>query len=84
MGQRLHDVESRNITFVGPEWPVFWSQALGANVADADGNIYIDLTSAFGVALLGHANDLVVRHKVGDMDPPLLAEYRETATRHVL
>ena len=79
MGQRLHDVESRNITFVGPEWPVFWSQALGANVADADGNIYIDLTSAFGVALLGHANDAVLSalkegtsliHGMGDIHPP--------------
>ena len=44
-----------------------------------DGNIYIDLTSAFGVALLGHAHESVLSsmneaasfiHGMGDIHPP--------------
>ena len=79
MGARLHNVESRNVTFVGPEWPVFWREAVGSNVLDVDGNIYIDLTSAFGVALLGHAHESVLSsmneaasfiHGMGDIHPP--------------
>jgi glutamate-1-semialdehyde aminotransferase len=40
-------------------WPVFWEEAAGANVRDADGNVYVDLTGGFGVALLGHAHPAV-------------------------
>ena len=41
--------------------PVVWEEAKGANVKDVDGNIYIDLTGAFCVAGVGHANAKVVR-----------------------
>ena len=34
---------------------MFWETARGALVTDVDGNRYLDLTSAFGVALTGHA-----------------------------
>ena len=34
-------------------WPVFWEEARGANVLDADGNVYLDLTGAFGVGAAG-------------------------------
>ncbi len=37
-----------------------WSEALGANVLDAEGNRYLDLTSGFGVALVGHRHPAVV------------------------
>ncbi|MCH1570220.1 MAG: aspartate aminotransferase family protein [Longimicrobiales bacterium] len=79
MGARLHEVESRNVTYVSDSWPVFWTRALGANVVDADGNIFVDLTSAFGVALLGHAGPAVQEalqtgtaliHGMGDIHPP--------------
>ena len=44
MAERLRRVESRNITFVDDAWPVFWEDARGANVRDADGNVgYTDL-----------------------------------------
>lgn len=33
--------------------PIVWARARGANVVDADGNRYVDLTGGFGVALLG-------------------------------
>jgi 4-aminobutyrate aminotransferase/(S)-3-amino-2-methylpropionate transaminase len=40
--------------------PIVWSEALGANVRDVDGNVYVDLTAGFGVAAVGHANPVVV------------------------
>ncbi len=41
--------------------PVFWNKARGANIEDADGNVYIDLTSGFCVALAGHSNPQIVK-----------------------
>jgi 4-aminobutyrate aminotransferase / (S)-3-amino-2-methylpropionate transaminase / 5-aminovalerate transaminase len=77
---RLRATESRNVTHVTDAWPVFWEEARGANVRDADGNVYLDLSGAFGVALLGHAHPAVVEavraqtgrllHGMGDVHPP--------------
>ena len=60
-------------------WPIFWQRASGANVWDVDGNRYIDLTAAFGVASVGHGNPRVVAalkaqagkllHAMGDVHP---------------
>ena len=71
--------ESRNVTYIGDEFPVFWESASGAIVTDVDHNRYIDLTSAFGVANAGHANPYVVSaiadqaarlmHGMGDVHP---------------
>ena len=80
LARRLHAVESRNVTHVSDGWPVFWEEARGANVRDADGNVFLDLTGAFGVALLGHghpgvveavaAQSRVLLHGMGDVHPP--------------
>ena len=43
------------------ESPVVWSRARGAVVEDLDGNRYLDFTSGFGVASLGHAAPEVKR-----------------------
>lgn len=77
LAKRLARVECRNTTFCNSEWPIFWDRADGANVWDADGNRHLDLTSAFGVATLGHgatapaaatqAGRLV--HAMGDVHP---------------
>ncbi|MFW5947849.1 MAG: aminotransferase class III-fold pyridoxal phosphate-dependent enzyme, partial [Gemmatimonadota bacterium] len=56
---RLGKVESPNITAVDAAGPVFWVEAAGANVRDADGNVYVDLTAGFGVAAAGHGNAAV-------------------------
>lgn len=40
--------------------PVFWSEAHGSNVIDVDGNVYVDLTAGFCVAIVGHSNERVV------------------------
>lgn len=78
---RLRAVESPNVTYSDEGWPIFWDEARGSNVRDPDGNVFLDLTSAFGVALLGHAHPAVVRavqqqatrlmHGMGDVHPPV-------------
>lgn len=79
MAERLRRVESRNVTYVSERWPIFWDEASGSNVRDVDDNVYIDLTSAFGVALLGHgsaplldalASQTHLVHGMGDVHPP--------------
>ena len=80
LSERLRKVESRNVTHITDRWPVFWEQAAGSNVRDADGNVFIDLTGAFGVSLLGHTSRVVVDaigrqselliHGMGDIHPP--------------
>ena len=59
--------------------PIVWARARDANVTDADGNVYIDMTAGFGVASLGHANPRVMAavrrqsralvHSLGDVHP---------------
>jgi 4-aminobutyrate aminotransferase-like enzyme len=39
---------------------LLWEEAAGANVRDVDGNLYLDLTSGFGVAVVGHRHPRVV------------------------
>jgi acetylornithine/succinyldiaminopimelate/putrescine aminotransferase len=39
---------------------ILWEEAAGANVRDVDGNVYVDLTSGFGVAAVGHRHPRVV------------------------
>jgi 4-aminobutyrate aminotransferase-like enzyme len=79
LAARLRRFESRNVTFVADDWPVFWERAEGTNVWDADGNRFLDLTSAFGVAGLGHARPeltaalaaqaATLPHAMGDVHP---------------
>ncbi len=76
---QLAEYESQNVTYLSDEFPVFWETASGSSVTDVDGNRYIDLTSAFGVASVGHANRSVtaaiarqaatLMHGMGDVHP---------------
>lgn len=78
--QRLRRVESPNVTAIAHDFPVVWAQAAGGAVRDVDGNTYVDGTSAFGVALIGHGHPDVVAaaqrqagqlvHGMGDVHPP--------------
>jgi 4-aminobutyrate aminotransferase/(S)-3-amino-2-methylpropionate transaminase len=80
--QRLARAESRNVTALEPEAPIFWERASGANVWDADGNRFVDLGAGFGVANAGHAHPRVVAalheqserllHAMGDMHPAIV------------
>lgn len=79
LAARLEQVESRNVTALEPV-PIFWERASGANLWDVDGNRFVDLTAAFGVANVGHAHPEVVLalstqaasllHGMGDVHPP--------------
>ena len=79
LARQLRRYESRNVTYISKTWPVFWQRAAGANVWDVDGNRYLDLTAAFGVASVGHTNSRVVAalkkqagnllHAMGDVHP---------------
>ncbi len=76
---KLHRYESRNVTYIADDFPIFWLRAAGTNVWDADGNRFLDLTSAFGVCGLGHGNEHVTAalvaqsgqllHTMGDVHP---------------
>jgi len=80
LSSRLGRVESRNVTHLGTDFPIFWEAARGANVQDADGNVYLDLTGAFGVAAAGHSHPRITAairngagrlvHGMGDVHPP--------------
>ncbi|MBK5098508.1 MAG: aspartate aminotransferase family protein [Gemmatimonadetes bacterium] len=80
LARRLRAVESRNVTFLSDEFPIFWRKARGSNVWDVDGNRFVDLTAGFAVAGAGHRNPRVVTalrqqiaqllHGMGDVHPP--------------
>ena len=75
--ERMKKVEAPNITYTDQEFPVFLKSAYMNNVWDVDGNRYVDLTSFFGVALLGHRhpaiqeviNNATIFHGMGDVHP---------------
>ncbi|MDX1384663.1 MAG: aspartate aminotransferase family protein, partial [Thermoanaerobaculia bacterium] len=58
-------------TLAGGGTTILWQEALGANVLDVDGNIYVDLTAGFGAAAVGHR------------DPAVLEAVRRQAARLV-
>jgi 4-aminobutyrate aminotransferase-like enzyme len=60
-------VEGQGVTALSPP-PIFWARAQGANVWDADGNQYLDLSAAFGVANVGHSHPEIVEalHRQAD------------------
>ncbi|HEX5275872.1 MAG TPA: aspartate aminotransferase family protein [Candidatus Rubrimentiphilum sp.] len=79
LAQLLRKYESRNVTYADGDSLVFWESANDTTVIDADGNEYLDLTAAFGVANCGHSNPKVtaalgqqaarLAHAMGDVYP---------------
>lgn len=59
--------------------PIVWDEAVGANVRDVDGNVFVDFTSGFGVCSVGHRHPAVIAagqaqlgrlpHAMGDAFP---------------
>jgi 4-aminobutyrate aminotransferase / (S)-3-amino-2-methylpropionate transaminase / 5-aminovalerate transaminase len=82
LAKRLQEVESPGITYLSDEFPIFWESSSGSNIWDVDGNCYLDLNSAFGVAGIGHSHPEVAKaiseqtlkliHGMGDVHPPRL------------
>lgn len=82
---QLDRFEAPGINTLGFGTPVVWQEAAGSTVTDIEGRDYIDLTSGFGVAAVGHRHPRVVEairrqstkliHGLGDVHPhPLRAE----------
>lgn len=79
LADKLRRYESQNVTYLAEDFPVFWQRAEGTNVWDADGNRFLDFTSAFGVSGLGHTNPQLrsalvaqsaeLMHAMGDVHP---------------
>jgi 4-aminobutyrate aminotransferase-like enzyme len=80
------------LTSVPGATSLFWEEAEGAQVRDVDGTSYIDLTSGFGVAAVGHRHPRVVAavreqagrllHGLGDVHGhPLRVELAERLVR---
>ena len=81
LAENLRQYESRNITYVSNDFPIFWDRAKDTNVWDVDNNRFLDLTSAFAVSSLGHSCPELVSafaeqsehlmHGMGDVHPTL-------------
>ncbi|MBI4027343.1 MAG: aspartate aminotransferase family protein [Verrucomicrobia bacterium] len=79
LARRLRRHEAPTVTCLTGKGPIFWKRAEGVHVWDVDGNRFLDLTSAFGVASLGHSHPEVVAaihkqsallcHGMGDVHP---------------
>ena len=75
----LSKYENRNVTYVTPDFPVFWDRASGTNVWDVDGNRFLDLTAGFAVVAHGHTHPSIraavaeqskkLIHAMGDVHP---------------
>lgn len=82
LAAELRRWESPNVTYVSPEFPVFWESASDCLVTDVDGNVFLDLSAGFGAAAVGHGNPRVVAaireqagrlvHGMGDVHPPAI------------
>ena len=78
LASRLARTETSDVTCLDP-LPIFWERAAGANVWDVDGNRFVDLSAAFGVANTGHGHPRVIAavseqagallHGMGDVYP---------------
>ncbi|MEC9327596.1 MAG: aspartate aminotransferase family protein [Verrucomicrobiota bacterium] len=79
LAENLRQYESRNITYISNDFPIFWDRAKDTNVWDVDENRFLDLTSAFAVSSLGHSCPELITafneqskhlmHGMGDVHP---------------
>jgi 4-aminobutyrate aminotransferase-like enzyme len=60
LGAALARSEAPGVNTVSGGPSVVWAEAVGVNVVDVDGNRYVDLTSGFGVAAIGHRHPRVL------------------------
>lgn len=80
--EKLRKFESRGVTWMADDFPVFWERSAGTNVWDVDGNRFLDFTAAFAVSGLGHGAAVLrgalkseadkLLHAMGDVHPSAL------------
>ena len=69
LAERITGAEAPVVnTLYGGEPSIVWREAVGSNVLDVDGNLYLDLASGFGVAAVGHRHPRVVAAVAGQAD----------------
>lgn len=73
---KLKRYEERDFTFIEGDFPPVLCGAEGIRVFDCEGKEYVDLTSFFGVTILGHSPEFVKKeaekgffHGMGDLLP---------------
>ena len=71
--QELSKTEIGRMGREGTGVELSWQAAFLANVKDADGNVLVDLTGGFGVALFGHRNPLIVTSIKDKLDRLMVA-----------
>lgn len=92
LAEKLSRFEAREVTWLADDFPVFWERGDGVNVWDVDGNRFLDFTSAFAVAGLGHGAKPIrdamqsqarrLWHAMGDVHPTAVkAELCEQLSR---
>jgi len=79
LGEELGRYECRNVVWRTPDFPIFLEKGEGVHLWDVDGNRFVDWTSAFAVAGLGHRAEPVraalerqcgeLWHAMGDVHP---------------
>lgn len=61
LAKKLIKFESKGVSSIAAgKIPLIWEKAKGCNIVDADGNVYIELTAGFTVAITGHTNPRVI------------------------
>lgn len=61
LAKELIKYESKGVSSIAiGKIPIVWERAKGSNIVDADGNIYIEMTAGFTVAITGHTNPRIV------------------------
>lgn len=60
LAARLARVESQNLAGEAASAGLFWSRASGSRVTDCEGCEFLDFTSAFGVASIGHSHPALI------------------------
>lgn len=79
LAETLRRYECAQITYISDSFPVFLKKAHACNLIDVDHNRFLDLSSCFSVANLGHGNKRVLEaiqkqykemfHGMGDVHP---------------
>jgi len=52
--------------------PIVWEEARGCVIRDVDNNLYVDVTSGFGVATLGHGAPEVCKAAIAQLQKPMI------------
>lgn len=73
---KLKKYEEGDFTYIEGNFPPVFCKSRGLEITDCQGNTYIDLSSFFGVSILGHSPDFVKKmaekefyHSMGDLIP---------------